>query len=68
MDIRNNISQPGQKYTLFPYAKDLWYRPEIETLGMTIEIYNERETLEMSFAMVVNGRLEEFLERLEEKV
>ena len=66
MDIRDYISNPGGKYKLYPYAKDVWYRPDIEVLGMTLEIYNETNTYEFRFAFEVNEKLEQFLAMLEE--
>ena len=67
MDPREIISEPGMRYTLFPYAKDLWYRPDINALGMTLEMFNEKETLEFRFSFEVSGKLEWFLEKLEEE-
>jgi hypothetical protein len=66
MEIRDFVSNQGGRYKLYPYAKDLWYRPDIEALGMTIEIYDEKQTYEFRFAFEVNDKLEEFLSLLEE--
>lgn len=66
MDIRDFVQNPGGKNKLYPYAKDLWYRPDIEVLGMTLEIYNETQTYEFRFAFEVSDKLEEFLSLLEE--
>lgn len=68
MDPRYNITEPGKKYMLYPYAKDLWYRPDINALGMTLEIFNEVESLEFRFSFEVSGKLEWFLEHLEEEI
>jgi hypothetical protein len=66
VDIRDSMSDSGGRYKLFPYAKDLWYRPDIEVIGMTLEIYDESKTYQYSFAFEVDDKLERFLSVLEE--
>lgn len=66
MDERDFITNQSTGNRLFPYAKDLWYRPDIEVLGMTLEIYDDTHTYEFSFAFEVSDKLEEFLSMLEE--
>ena len=66
MDPRDFVTEQGGTRKLFPYAKDLWYKPEIETLGMTLEIYDDNNTYEFRFAFEVSDKLEQFLSLLEE--
>lgn len=66
MDQRDFLTEKTTGKRLFPYAKDLWYRPEIEALGMTLEIYDDTHTYEFRFAFEVNDKLEQFLSMLEE--
>jgi hypothetical protein len=66
MDERDFLAEKTTGKRLFPYAKDLWYRPDIEVLGMTLEIYDDNHTYEFRFAFEVNDKLENFLSLLEE--
>ena len=66
MDERDFLVGKTTGKRLFPYAKDLWYRPDIETLGMTLEIYDDTHTYQFKFAFEVNDKLENFLSLLEE--
>jgi hypothetical protein len=66
MDERDFLSQKMAGKRLFPYAKDLWYRPDIEVLGMTLEIYDDNHTYEYRMAFEVDEKLEHFLSLLEE--
>ena len=50
MDPRDFLTEKTAGKKLFPYAKDLWYRPDIEVLGMTLEIYDDYNTYEFRFA------------------
>jgi len=63
VDMRDFVAgeRKGQ-YTLFPYAKELFYHPGQEILSMTIEMYDEKQTQEFSFGFKVSDKLKEFLE------
>lgn len=66
MDPRDFLTEKTAGKKLFPYAKDLWYRPDIEVLGMTLEIYDDTHTYEYKMAFEVDENLENFLSLLEE--
>ena len=66
MDPRDFLTEKTAGKKLFPYAKDLWYRPDREVLGMTLEIYDENHTYEYRMAFEVDEKLENFLSLLEE--
>jgi hypothetical protein len=66
MDPRDFLTEKTAGKKLFPYAKDLWYRPDIEVLGMTLEIYDDTHTYEYRMAFEVDEKLEQFLSLLEE--
>ena len=66
MDERDFLTENTVGKRLFPYAKDLWYRPDIEVLGMTLEIYDDTHTYEYRMAFEVDEKLEQFLSLLEE--
>jgi hypothetical protein len=66
MDDRDILSGKVTGKRLFPYAKDLWYKPETETMGMTLEIYDDTHTYEFRFAFEVSDKLEQFMSMLEE--
>lgn len=65
VDMRDFISQNGQNKKLYPYAKNLHYHPS-GVLSMTIEMYDDVNTMEFSFGFTPNGRLKEFLDQLYE--
>lgn len=62
MDPRDFISQGTGEYKLFPYAKDLFYRPD-GILVMTLEMFNEKDTEELSFSFKVSPQMRRFLDR-----
>ena len=66
MDPRDFMTEKTAGKKLFPYAKDLWYRPDIEVLGMALEIYDDAHTYEYRMAFEVDEKLEQFLSLLEE--
>lgn len=51
------------EFTLFPYAKDLFYHRDQKVLSMTLEIYDEVQTHSFSFGFKVHPQLERFLDR-----
>lgn len=51
------------EFTLFPYAKDLFYHPDQKVLSMTVQMYDETQTHEFSFGFKVHPQLERFLDR-----
>jgi hypothetical protein len=62
VDPRDFISQGTGEYKLFPYAKDLFYRPD-GILVMTLEMYNDEETQEFSFSFKASDQMGRFLDR-----
>jgi hypothetical protein len=62
VDPRDFISQGTGEYKLFPYAKDLYYRPD-GILVMTLEMYNEEHTQEFSFSFKASPQMRRFLDR-----
>ena len=62
MDPRDFISHGTGEYKLFPYAKDLFYRPD-GILVMTLEMYNEEHTQEFSFSFKASPQMRRFLDR-----
>ena len=62
MDPRDFISQGTGEYKLFPYAKDLYYRPD-GILVMTLEMYNDERTEEFSFSFKASDQMRRFLDR-----
>ena len=62
MDLRDFVSTGTGEYKLFPYARDLYYRPD-GILVMTIQMYNEEETQEFSFSFKTSDQLKRFLDR-----
>lgn len=50
------------EYKLFPYAKDLVYRPD-GILVMTLQMYNQEKTEEFSFSFSVSPQMRRFLDR-----
>lgn len=53
---------------LFPYAKDLFYRPD-GMLSMTLEIFDEEgKSYDFSFGFVASGKLADFLDNIYEGV
>lgn len=63
VDMRDFVSeQIYGEYKLYPYAKDLFYRPD-GMLSMTIEIYNDNKSEEFTFGLMCNDQLRRFLNR-----
>jgi len=63
-DFRDFVSvQADNEMRLYPYAKDLYYRPD-GNLIMTIEIYDDENTYEKTFGFMTSGPLKEFLDQL----
>ena len=62
MDMRDFVSTGTGEYKLFPYAKDLFYRPD-GILVMTLEMYNEENTHEFSFSFQASEQMRRFLDR-----
>lgn len=50
------------EFSLYPYAKDLSYRPDGMVI-MTLEIYNEEKTEEFTFGFMCSPQLRRFLDR-----
>lgn len=62
VDPRDFISQGTGEYKLYPYAKDLFYRPD-GILVMTIQMYNDEDTQEFSFSFKASPQMRRFLDR-----
>ncbi len=63
MDFRDYISKDTMaEYKLYPYAKDLHYRPD-GLVSMTIQIYNNEKTEEFSFGFKCSDQMRRFLDR-----
>jgi len=62
VDMRDFVSKGTGEYKLYPYAKDLFYRPD-GILVMTIQIYNEEDTQEFSFSFTASPQMRRFLDR-----
>jgi hypothetical protein len=61
--MRDFISQETSgEYKLYPYAKDLHYRPD-GLVSMTLEIYNGERSEEFSFGFMCSAQLRRFLDR-----
>lgn len=67
MDIRDLLSSKVGKMRLYPYAKDVFWRPDSNTLGMTVEIYDDEKTYNFTFAFTPSGQLKMFLDRITEE-
>lgn len=66
-DFRDFVAvQADNEMRLYPYAKDLFYHPS-GILSMTVEIYNDTDTLEKTFGFEVAGPLRDFLDQLWDK-
>lgn len=66
-DIRD-LFEPqttGGGVRLYPYAKDIKYDPS-GILSMTLEIYDNLETQQLTFGFKSNGNLKEFLDQIYE--
>lgn len=63
--MRDFISQNGEQKRLYPYAKDLFYHPS-GVLSMTIEMYDDVNTEELTFGFTPSGKLRRFLDQLYE--
>jgi len=63
-DFRDFVSiQADNEMRLYPYAKDLYYRPDGHLI-MTIEIYDDNNTYEQTFGFKTAGKLKDFLDQL----
>jgi len=62
VDMRDFVSTGTGEYRLFPYAKDLFYRPD-GILVMTLEMYNGDQTQEFSFSFKASPQMRRFLDR-----
>lgn len=61
--MRDFMTPPSTgEYKLFPYAKDLFYRPD-GIIVMTIQMYNDEETQEFSFSFMASPQMRRFLDR-----
>lgn len=61
--MRDFVSEDKQaEYKLFPYAKDVVYRPD-GLISMTLEIYNDEQSHEFSFGFNCSDQLKRFLDR-----
>lgn len=63
VDFRDFVSEDKQaEYKLFPYAKDVHYRPD-GLISMTLEIYDDNQTHEFKFGFMCSDQLKRFLDR-----
>ena len=67
MDIRDLFVDKVGKMRLYPYAKDVFWRPDGNVLGMTVEIYDDEQTHEFTFAFTPSGKLKMFLDKITEE-
>lgn len=65
MDFRDLFGDKDSGMRLYPYAKNVFWRPESNVLGMTIQIYDDNRTQEFTFAFNPAGSLKHFLDQLE---
>jgi len=63
MDLRDTMTDRDNGLRLFPYAKDVFYHPS-GVLSMTVEIYDDVDTQELSFGFTAAGNLKTFLDQL----
>ena len=63
MDLRDTLTDKTTGLRLFPYAKDVFYHPS-GVLSMTVEIYDDVDTQELSFGFTAAGNLKTFLDQL----
>lgn len=63
MDLRDTLTEKPAGLRLFPYAKDVFYHPS-GVLSMTVEIYDDVDTQELSFGFTAAGNLKTFLDQL----
>jgi len=63
VDMRDFVSEDKQaEYKLYPYAKDVHYRPD-GLISMSLEIYNDEQTHEFTFGFMCSDQLKRFLDR-----
>jgi hypothetical protein len=65
MDARDLFQENIQSMRLFPYASNVYWKPDSNILGMTLQIYDNEKTQEFSFAFTPSGNLKYFLDQLE---